>query len=373
VGISLLFNIGHYSFMLHNYNEAEEAWLKAYEDAQKLEVKTYALRPLYGLSSLYKAKGDFNKAYHYQQLFSSLSDDIVNEKQLKEANILEHKYRLALKEKKLAQQRLKAAEQKAITVRQNLLMAGSILGILLSLLFYFIIKRNNKRKQLLMQEQTNTLKKETELAKMKALMNGEEEERKRVALELHDDIGSMLSMAKLNLSVVRDQYRHHANAKDISEVMHLLDRSSSVLRSTAHILMPEMLLRSGIDHGLHELCRKTALVKGIPIEYQSYGLPVLSKEREKRIFRILQEMLLMIIPYSNPSHLLLQLNWQEQIIYVTLEASGAPESQEWPDKGQAEAWDLLQRKIEASRGIITIDQRAGKATVWDLEFGEEPD
>ncbi len=367
--LSLYHTYALYSFLLKDYAVAEKVWLDAIALAEALHAPLYTVKPMQGLAQLYAATGQFNKAYHFQQLHSTLNSSIVNEAKLKAVNLLENKYRLAQKEKMLALRQLKVAEQKAALLKQNILIVAGIAVSVLLVILYFFIRKNSRRKLLLEQKKNLVHIRQKELEQIKTVMDGEEKERRRVALELHDGIGSMLSMAKLNLTMVRDHYPLQADGGDFDEVLQLIDKSSQAVRSTAHNLMPEILLQGGLDEGLQLYCSKLARAKDIIIDYQCYGhLPIIEVAREKMLFRILQEVMRVVIDCSDPRRLLLQLNWQEDLLYVTLQTYDSNWDIAHKEQAIQEAWDLLQQRIIASDGMLYLDNIGNFNPAFDLEF-----
>jgi two-component system NarL family sensor kinase len=367
--MSMQYTYGLYTYLLHDFKLAEEIWLSAILQARLSNAPLYVVKPLKSLSQLYAQTGRFGKAYYYQQQHDSVHAGIINEEKLSAVHLLEHKYQLARKEKALALKQLKVAEQKAAIMKQNILIVtGSIAAIMLIIL-YLMIRKNNSRKLIMQQERNLAHSKQKELELIKTVMEGEEKERKRVALELHDGIGSMLSMAKLNLSMVRDQYTGNQGGESFNEVLHLIDQSSTAVRNTAHNLMPEILLQGGLDEGLQLFCTKLSKTQNLIVDYQCYGQPVLMDEaKEKMLFRILQEVMQMVREQSRPGSMLLQLNWQVDLLYVTIESDGSCWNTDDMERIQLRNWQILQKRIEAADGMLYLENMVSRNTTFDLEF-----
>jgi len=367
--LSMQYTYGLYSYLLHDYNVAENAWLNAVKQAEAINAPLYQVKPMEGLSLLYAQTGQYDKAYYYQQLHDSMNSNIVNEDKVKAVSALESKYQLVQKEKLLALNQLKVAEQNASLFKQNIIITACVLAAFMLVLFYIIIRRNIKRKLIIQQKQALVLSKQKELELIKNVMAGEERERKRMAFELHDSIGSMLSMAKLNLSVVRDQFTHQTEEDNFSELLSLIDRTSHAVRSTAHNLMPEILLQGGLDEGLQIYCDKMSKAKGIAVKYQCYGQAInMDIEKEKMLFRVLQETLMLIAAYTKATQLSLQLNWQTDLLFVTIDSNNAPELATALTDDEIKEWELLQQRIKAADGILYTESLVNQNTTFDLEF-----
>lgn len=367
--MSMQYTYGLYTYLLHDYSQAEQVWLSAIIQARLSNAPLYIVKPLKGLSMLYAQTGQFGKAYYYQQQHDSINAGIVNEEKLSAVHLLERKYQLARKEKALALKQLKVTEQKASILKQNILIVTCSIAAAILMVLYLMIRKNNSRKLILQQERNLMYSKQKELELIKTVMEGEEKERKRVALELHDSIGSMLSMAKLNLSMVRDQYPGSGNKESFNEVLLLIDQSSTAVRNTAHNLMPEILLQGGLDEGLQLFCAKMSKTQHLVIDYQCYGQPVLMDvAKEKMLFRILQEVIQMVSAQSGSEKLLLQLNWQEELLYVTIETDGRCWNIDDMEPMQYRNWLVLQKRIEAAEGMLYLEHMVSMNTTFDLEF-----
>src|SRR5690606_8086816 len=148
------------------------------------------------------------------------------------------------------------AEKQAQTfkIRQkntlNLVLAGVIL---ITIVIAFLLYKNHKNKQKIQVQRIVELETEKQLSATQALLQGQEDERSRVAKELHDGLGGLLSGVKLNLNnmqkkIIITEEDGIAFEKSVA----LLDQSISELRRVAHNLMPESILKFGLDGAVKE-------------------------------------------------------------------------------------------------------------------------
>jgi glucose-6-phosphate-specific signal transduction histidine kinase len=90
--------------------------------------------------------------------------------------------------------------------------------------------------------------------------------------------------------------------------------------------------------------------------------------KEKMLFRILQEVVRVVIDCSDANRLLLQLNWQEDLLYVTLQTYDSSWDIINKDEAIQESWSLLQQRVAASDGMLYLDNIGDLNPTFDLEF-----
>jgi signal transduction histidine kinase len=160
----------------------------------------------------------------------------------------------------------------AVGVVAMLLMAGSII---LFVLYYQkrMVQEQFKRQQLELDYQKKM---------MEAALESQENERRRVAGDLHDSIGAMLST--IRVSLITQAKKAHADIDSISESKKMLDDTIESVRRISRDLMPSTLEKFGLAQAVKEMCERFQSTAALPIVYSEDGdiLP-LSKKRELMI------------------------------------------------------------------------------------------
>src|SRR5690606_3334076 len=110
----------------------------------------------------------------------------------------------------------------------------------LSFLFYYFYSQKLQHQKMLFLRQQEKAK------LLLAATQGEEKERKRIASDLHDGIGGLLSMVKMYFARAQQHQQALSQDETYKEAMKLLDQSLNEVRKTAHNLMPELLLQHGL-------------------------------------------------------------------------------------------------------------------------------
>lgn len=359
-------NLGLIYIHLKNYSYAEQILAETYRLAQSTGMNDLILHMEPDLAKVYAINGKNDLAYKHMQHYADLKDTIL-EKERK--NMLQdwQKNTLAEKDKSIIIQKLQIAERDRRLQYKNLWIAVStISGLLLCLILATWI-RSYRRKQRLQQELVIRMEQKQEINQLKARVKGEEQERQRLALELHDGIASQLWAIKLNVESVQQQ-AHKEEQEKLNQIYHQLDEATQEVRKTAHNLMPDLLLQYGLAAALESLCNKLNKGTSIDAAFQEYGIiPRMNEDIELSIYRMIQELIQNVLKHAHGvTQLLLQLSCTEQLLNITIEDNGSGFS----PKKQSRGLGLrnIESRVKILHGHFDINSAPGKGTTVYLEF-----
>jgi two-component system NarL family sensor kinase len=178
----------------------------------------------------------------------------------------------------------------AVALVAMLIMAGTIIVFVV---FYQkrMIQEQVKRQQLQLDYQRKM---------MEAALESQENERRRVAADLHDSIGAMLSTVRVSLITLgRSQ---NIDIASINESKKMLDDTIESVRRISRDLMPATLEKFGLTQAVKEMCERFQSTTLLPIVFHEEGeVQALPKIRELMIFRIIQELLNNALKHSRAS------------------------------------------------------------------------
>lgn len=195
-----------------------------------------------------------------------------------------------------------------------------VLGlVLISIgLWYFF-----KQRQRLKNQEIETLKSNQEISNLESLIDGEEKERKRIAQELHDGLNGDLSAIKYRLSTLEESGLSPIDTENLGKVITMIDDSCTQIRSISHNLMPSSILEYGLIETIKEYLIKINTSDNFRVDFQAYGNYIaLSKKNETIIYRIIQELVTNILKHSKASEAMIQLNYREDELVITVEDNG---------------------------------------------------
>lgn len=367
------YDVAHTYFSLAVFYRTAKVWKDAETFANKtlkvsdslqlheLTAKTYNV-----LSDIEEERGNYKKAYEYYIAFTAYNDSVNSKEQLQLMHNLEAKYQSTSKDKALSEKQLQIERSHtAIRQKNNLLFiaaCGLIILALFALLFYFY----NRSKQRLAVQQLKALERERELKILQAMMEGEERERARIAGQLHDGIGGMVSAIKMHLGVSKLEHREIGGSEAYQQAVMLLEDMAKEVRKTAHTLMPELLHKYRLEEAIRMHCHSMSN-KNLDVHFQSYDVTDLTGNAELVIYRMVQELLNNAVKHAAPSQILVDLSQDKKTIAVTVEDNGKgfipPER-----TGFGMGLSNIENKVAALDGRLEITSEPGTGTSVTIEL-----
>ncbi len=333
----------------------------------RLELKELYLRA----SQLHEATGQPLQALHYHKQFVSLNDSLINEKNTANINLLEIKFESGQKETQI---KALEAEKKInqLQLRQqstfNYILLGSAAGILLIAL---LARRNYHHKQQLQQQRIAELEKEKQLLATEAVLQGQEEERSRLARDLHDGLGGLLSGIKHSFVNMKENlFLTPENVERFQRGIDMLDTSITELRRVAHNMMPEALLKFGLHAALKDFCTGISSSGTLRVIFQSHDaeqLP-LSQTASVTLYRVVQELLNNTLKHAAATEALVQLNREGSTIHLTVEDNGRGFDTGQLLHAKGMGWQNIKNRLDYLNARFEIQSAPGKGTSVNIEM-----
>jgi len=354
--------------------DAEVNLTKAVSIAQRAN-DTYSLRDNYLLmAKIKKARSDFKSALFFREKYDSLNEKMMNEATTKNMHALEKKYNSAKKDNQIARQQLSLAENKNIIQTKNNINAALISGIILLLFVALLVYRNfrNRHKILkqseeLKMQKIQELENEKQLIAARSLLQGQEEERTRLARDLHDGVGGLLSGVKLSMSNMKGNFfLSEENALAMSNVIMQLDQSIAELRRVSHNMMPESLIKYGLKEALENYCETLNISGKIKVQLQTYGMEErMEQSNEIVAYRMVQELLNNVIKHADAKNVLIQLVRKQDHFTLTVEDDGKGFDPKEISSGAG--LQNIKARAEYLNGTLDIVSSRGEGTSVTIE------
>lgn len=252
---------------------------------------------------------------------------------------------------------------KAQLITLIIFVSALCLLIAVFLLAVFLIQRA-KTNRFLWEEKLR--KKEYETTILKTRIEVQEDTRKNIGVELHDNIGQLLSLANLTLAsiVVEDSSE---NSQKLTDSRALIKRSIGELRQLSKVLHGEMLLREGLEDAirqeLHWLQRNGLYT--IEFECSNEFYATRNKEKDLFIFRLVQECLNNIIKHAQADRIRIALSYQrEATLGITVQDNGRGFDSTRVSKENSRGLGIsnMQERVQFLLGSMEIDSSAEKGT-----------
>jgi len=242
-------------------------------------------------------------------------------------------------------------------------LAGSVLLAVIVLLTF----QNRRQKQ---QSHRQHLEKEKLLEATEAVLKGEEHERIRLAKDVHDGLVGMLSGIKYSLDAVReDLAATPENRRAFDRSIDMLDSSIREIRRVAHNMMPEALIRFGLNTALRDFCKDVTQSGTLKISYQSIGMDAvaISQTTGIVIYRIVQELIYNAVRHASATSAIVQLTCSGKRLALTVEDNGRGFDTGRLRDGQGLGWINIRHRVEYLGGRCDVTSRPGEGTSVHLE------
>lgn len=312
------------------------------------------------LSSVAQKKGDFQQAFSYFLKRSAIRDSLYALEKTKQIEELNARYESAQREKEIQQQKNRIRFQ-------NLLIVG-ITGLVLltGLLLLSWYRRSKLRQETAMKTE---LMQQQEQA-IRAVMEAEENERQRIAKDLHDGVGQMMSAAKMNLSAFESELKfdNEEQRHSFEKVINLVDESCREVRTVSHVMMPNALLKNNLGDAIREFTGKLNQ-KELRISVYTEGLDErLDSNIETMLYRVVQECVNNTIKHARASTLDISLIRDKDGISGTIEDNGKGFDAGNPEIMKGIGMKNISSRIEYLKGTVDVDSAPGRGTVVGLHI-----
>ncbi|GHT30525.1 hypothetical protein AGMMS49574_10410 [Bacteroidia bacterium] len=205
------------------------------------------------------------------------------------------------------------------------------------------------------------VKKERQLVATQSVLDGEIAERTRLARDLHDGLGGMLSVVKLNL----EEIKNGVPAKDVERydyVLNPLNDSINELHRVTHNMMPDSLARSGLKMSLTDFCHS---IPGVDFQYLG-AADRLDPKLEVMIYRTVHELVNNALRHADAMHILVQIIRENSRLSLVVQDDGRG----FDPKAITSGMGLknIRHRVAANNGHLEISSEKGKGTEISMEF-----
>jgi len=206
-----------------------------------------------------------------------------------------------------------------------------LIVILVTFGILFFLAYQKRKNQLLIEKEEQKRQFEEELAKTQNEI--QEQTLKNISWELHDNVGQLLSVAKMQLNMLHVDLPE-AQQKKLSEASEILGKGLSEMRELSRTLNTDYVSNLGLQDSLEAEVSRFKRMNFLQIEYNFKGETIpIDKKDEIIIFRIFQECFSNCIKYSKATVLNIQVHFREKELYVSAVDNGVGFDQNEKSKG----------------------------------------
>ena len=348
-------------FQSARYQQSIEFSLEALKaDSTDSETKSTMFA---NLMKCYAYLGKPELANSYFNRYKKEIDSQVNEKYQQSISEMEVRYQTEKKE----------LEIQALQAKKRVVTLAAISAILLLLLIVIALifrERDIIAKKKIAEQKIVQLEKEKQLIAAQSLLAGEEIERSRLAGDLHDGLGGLLTGVKLKLSFMKENsIITSENLDHFNHALDLLDTSIAEMRRVAHNLMPETLVHYGLRTALTDFVRQVSPEDAPQIRLSTFGNDLrYGKELETTIYRITQELVTNALKHAQAKLIDVQLFTEAERICVQVIDNGIGFNASETLGKHGKGLQNINDRITAFNGHFEILSEPGKGTESTFEF-----
>ena len=327
-------------------------------------------KSLVQLSNVYFALQDIPRAREAMKQSELWGDRLINEEIQGKTLELEKKYESEKQRNQILQLESQNATQQAVNQKRQLtIWILVILAFSLSAIG-LLIQRKNQHKQRLQLQRIKELETEKQLTATEAVLKGEEQERSRLAKDLHDGLGGLLSGIKFSFQTMKGNLiLTPENARLFERSLDMLDTSIMEMRRVAHNLMPENLIKFGLDSALRDFCEDITQSGVVQLRYISIGLKgeEIDQTTAISLYRIIQELVNNILKHAEAKQALVQLTKNENLILLDVEDDGKGFDHSKMLLSTGIGWTNIKSRLEYLNAKVTLNSAPGKGSSIHIE------
>ena len=310
-------------------------------------------------TTVYSNAGKYKKAFKYLQQYKSCNDSLTATEKLKEFKEIESKYDVAKKQETINAQKVKIRNYGLGLL--GLLAIASIAGM-----FFFNYRKQNILKDKIAAQEVKaketeieSLKKENKLISMQSMIEGQEEERKRIAQDLHDNIGTLMTSIKMKFLSIQNEIESIQKMNIADELDGMINNASQEVRRISHRMTPKILEHAGLHDSVKEL-EVQLTENNIEVKSNIEALNGISNEKmELNIYRIVQEAYNNIIKHSGATKVSIVTKKTENELVIRIRDNGKGMSQEkWNDKNTL-GLNGIKSRVNYLNGEIKLVEDSG--------------
>jgi len=357
-------NMAQTHFKMGEYKNSIDLAIASLQVAQEIEALDQMINANETLSKCYAALGDYQNGYKYSIAYISHFKSSNKDQKNKQILSLQTEYETAKKEKAIellsVQNQLKDAE---ISNANQRFYAAAVGSILLAILGFTLFNRFKHKQQMILAEE----KAKNQRLGFKSLIEGEEKERKRIAQELHDGLGQLLSSARLNVSAMEDNFAEAVSVQWNNSIK-LIDDAVTEVRTISHNMMPNALISIGFEAAINEQIHIINDAGQVKVHAQFPNEKINVEESEAiALYRIIQEILNNALKYADADNIWVTIEVGE-VLTVSIRDDGKGFDTSLIPSSTGIGWKNIMSRVDILNGVLDVESAIGKGSEISLKI-----
>jgi signal transduction histidine kinase len=198
-----------------------------------------------------------------------------------------------------------------------------------------------------------------------AIINTEENEKKRFAKDLHDGLGPLLSTVKMSLSALHDKITDPGGKQILANTNHVVNEAISTIKEVSNNLSPHVLSNFGLSSAISTFTTKINQTNVLTIDFKSnMEKERLENDKEVVIYRAVCELINNSVLHSGASKIEIELNKHEKFVTLQFSDNGRGFDTSRLDKEDSKGMGLsnIETRVKSVEGVFILESTPGKGT-----------
>ncbi|MEZ5083424.1 MAG: sensor histidine kinase [Bacteroidales bacterium] len=364
----ILINLGQVYILTGRYKKAEDTLNKAIRLGLQNEQVHFLSEAYFRKFELAQKLGNLSTAIEYFKKHHNLNDSILNIEKTEQIAQMRVRYETEQKEKQLLIEKAEKetiAKEKALAEikvynRNKWIIGISSLTLIVIFFSLFIFQRKKRKIQF---EKDAAIIYEREKG-LKAVISAQEEERKRIAKDLHDGIGQQLTGLKLAWQHLESilKIKFPEEEEKLTRLTVILDEAAADVRTISHEMMPRVLSEAGLVPAIEDMLSKSLGTANINYKFETFKVENRFAENiEISLYRVLQELINNIIKHAGALLVSVQLFTNKGFLILIVEDNG--KGFEFTDNSEGHGLLNIKSRMNAIHGDVSYNPSPGSGTV----------
>jgi len=362
---SSLIKIGEAYTNQGKFNQSSKALFRGLHIAKQISVLEEEVAAYLVIAKMYALQYDLDSAFYFTNNYIKLKDSIYNIRLKQQIIDVQAKYETEKieRENELLESQVELSESKLKQRRTEIWLLTFVIISITGAAIFLLYRRRKKQKEAL-----NAAKIRHNEEQLKAVLEGQEIERRKIARDLHDGVGQTIAGIKLNWEGISESLKDHIHFKNLVKLSGMLDGAATEIRTISHQMMPKELEQFGLMPALDNMLKNSIGNTSIQYKLEHYGIENrLPTDVELSLFRISQELISNAIKYAEPSQVNIQIMHRNNFyVFIFSDDGKGFNINKQEDKGIGIM--NIESRVQSMHGTLNIESKIGEGTLYTIRI-----
>jgi signal transduction histidine kinase len=368
--VRLYINLGEIEKLIGNPYKAIEFYNKALGLTTEAGIIKNKEGIYLALSKIYSDLNQTEKAFKNYKLYAAAKDSVLNEEKYRQITDMATKYESAQKDKEIALQNLEIEKQQVRInrqkARQNIYVAGVIILVLVLVFIVVWFVQKKKHREELHRRRLEEQKREEQLKAIKQSLEAGEQERVRLADQLHDDVAPLLVGLRNSIDDIGERFPNVPVFKKISDNISIVH---SEVRNISHVLYPFSVSGDNFADSLQNHVRNFEHANNIGVKADISNMDMINKlpgDIQNFVYRSIQELMNNVVKHAGATKICLKIYDDNANLKVNIKDNGKGFGNKKKEDGVG--LRRIKKGLEVFGGNMKIETSESKGTNIKVEI-----